>query len=44
VNLITHRNATLAEWRQMNGMQGLALDWQRRAAEVLGRQSKTERL
>jgi len=42
VDLITHHNATLAEWRQMNGMQGLALDWQRRAAEVLGRQPKTE--
>ncbi len=38
VELITHHNATLAEWQQMQGMQGLALDWQRRAAQVIGRQ------
>lgn len=38
--LITHHNATRAEWQQMKGMRGLALDWQRRAAEVLARQPK----
>jgi MOSC domain-containing protein YiiM len=37
VDLITHHNATLAEWQEMQGMQGLALDWQRRAAQVLAR-------
>jgi MOSC domain-containing protein YiiM len=37
VELITHHNATTAEWQQMKGMQGLALDWQRRASEILGR-------
>lgn len=37
VELITHHNATFAEWQRMTGMPGLALDWQRRAAEALGR-------
>lgn len=44
VELITRHNATLAEWQQMKGMQGLALDWQRRAAEVLGRRAKSNDL
>jgi len=42
VELITHHNATIAEWQQMNGMPGLALNWQQRAAEMLGRQPRTE--
>jgi MOSC domain-containing protein YiiM len=37
VELITHHNATPAEWQQLQGMQGLAVDWQRRATEVLSR-------
>jgi MOSC domain-containing protein YiiM len=40
VELITHHDATIAEWQQMAGMPGLALDWQRRAAEILGRKPK----
>ncbi len=40
VELITHHNATRVEWQQMKDMRGLALDWQRRAAEVLARQPK----
>jgi len=40
VELITHHNATRAEWQQMKDMRGLALDWQRRAVEVLARQPK----
>jgi len=37
VELISRHNATMAEWQQMQGMQGLALEWQRHAAEILGR-------
>jgi MOSC domain-containing protein YiiM len=37
VELITRRDATIDEWQRMQSMQGLALDWQRRAAEVLKR-------
>ena len=40
VELISRHNATMAEWQQMQGMQGLALEWQRHAAEILGRHSQ----
>ena len=40
VELIAHHNATRGELQQMKDMRGLALDWQRRAAEVLARQPK----
>jgi len=40
VELISHHNAARVEWQQMRDMRGLALDWQRRAAEVLARQPK----
>jgi MOSC domain-containing protein YiiM len=40
VELITHHNATMAEWRKMTDMAGLAMDLQRRAAEILRRQAK----
>jgi MOSC domain-containing protein YiiM len=35
VDLITHHNATIAEWQQMNDMPGLAIDWRQRAARRL---------
>ena len=38
VEVITHHNATRVEWQQMKDMRGVALDRQRRAAEVLARQ------
>ena len=44
VELIAHHNATRGEWQQMKDMRGLALDWQRRAAEVLARQPKLDDL
>jgi MOSC domain-containing protein YiiM len=37
VELISRHNATPAEWQRMRDMPGLALDWRRRAAEVLAR-------
>jgi MOSC domain-containing protein YiiM len=37
VELITRGKATAAELEQMRDMSGLALDWQRRAAEILAR-------
>jgi MOSC domain-containing protein YiiM len=39
VELISRHNATIDEWEQMKNMPGLALDWRRRAAEVLARRS-----
>lgn len=43
VGLITHHNATIVEWQQLQHMRGLALDWQRRAAEILGRHPQVNR-
>ena len=42
VELISRHNATMAEWQQMQGMQGLALEWRRHAAEILGRHSQIQ--
>lgn len=40
VELITHHNATMAEWQQMTDLAGLAMDLQRRASDIVRRQGK----
>ncbi len=41
VELISHHNATLVEWQQMQGMAGLAMDLQQRASEILARKGRS---